>query len=99
MGIRRRGIDRQTLTLGRACGAVIVWGALLCLGQANPALADDSERIAWLKSHAAQLRSIDPADADFADLEPIRRAIGEARIVMLGEQSHGDGATFRAKTR
>src|SRR5260370_1064257 len=61
--------------------------------------ADEVDRIAWLKSHAAALRSIDPSDSDFSDLEPIRSAIGEARIVMLGEQTHGDGVTFHAKTR
>ena len=96
MLIRPQGIDRRKQILGRV---VVLWGTLVCLGQSGRAQADDSERIAWLKTHAAELRSIDPADAGFADLEPIRRAIGEARIVMLGEQSHGDGATFHAKTR
>src|SRR5947199_3209454 len=56
-------------------------------------------RVAWLKEHAIGLRSIDPADDDFSDLEPLRAAIGTARIVQLGEQSHGDGATFHAKAR
>jgi erythromycin esterase len=65
---------------------------------ANAPAAGD-ERVQWLKDHAAALRSIDPNDTDFADLEPFRRAIGDARIVMLGEQTHGDGATFHAKTR
>src|SRR5262249_24763985 len=60
---------------------------------------DSETRVAWLKAHAAPLRSIAPDDADFADLEPFGRAIGDTRIVMLGEQSHGDGATFHAKTR
>ena len=55
--------------------------------------------MAWLKEHAIALRSIDPADEDFSDLEPLLKAIGEARIVQLGEQSHGDGATFHAKAR
>src|SRR4051812_15253729 len=63
----------------------------------DPATRD--ARIAWLQANSAPLRSIDPADTDFADLEPLARAIGDARIVMLGEQTHGDGATFLAKCR
>lgn len=43
--------------------------------------------------------AIDPAVDDFADLEPLARDIGDARIVMLGEPSHGEGAAFIAKAR
>ena len=56
-------------------------------------------RIAWLKKAAVAVRSIDPKDDDFADLRPLITAIGTARVVALGEQSHGDGATFLAKHR
>ena len=47
----------------------------------------------------AAVRTIDPADADFSDLAALGEAIGNSRIVMLGEASHGDGSTFIAKTR
>ncbi|MFT3882445.1 MAG: erythromycin esterase family protein [Gemmatales bacterium] len=53
----------------------------------------------WFKKHVAPIKTIDPKNEDFADLEPIGKAIGSSRIVMLGEQTHGDGATFHAKTR
>lgn len=53
----------------------------------------------WLNANAATVRSVDFADADFSDLEPLREAIGEARFVLLGEQSRYDGTTFQAKTR
>jgi erythromycin esterase len=56
-------------------------------------------RIAWLKKSAVAVRTIDPMDDDFADLMPLAKAIGTARVVALGEQSHGDGATFVAKHR
>jgi erythromycin esterase len=56
-------------------------------------------RIAYLKQHAVPVRSIDTDDSDFTDLEPLRASIGERRIVMLGESTHGDGATFTAKIR
>lgn len=48
---------------------------------------------------AAPIRSIDPGDGDFRDLQPLAAAIGNARVVQLGEASHGDGATFMAKAR
>jgi erythromycin esterase len=69
------------------------------LAQLNAADVDRAARIAWLTEHAIALRSINPTDEDFSDLEPLRKAIGDVRIVQLGEQSHGDGATFHAKGR
>jgi erythromycin esterase len=47
----------------------------------------------------AQIRSIDPADTNFSDLRGLGAAIGNSRIVLLGEQTHGEGSTFLAKTR
>jgi erythromycin esterase-like protein len=50
-----------------------------------------------LPTHA--VRSIDPADTDFRDLEFLKAEIGPARVVMLGEPSHGEGNVFEAKIR
>ena len=47
----------------------------------------------------AVIRSIDPADDNYQDLAPFQKAIGNARVVMLGEQTHGEGGTFLARTR
>ncbi|PSL47331.1 erythromycin esterase [Chitinophaga niastensis] len=54
---------------------------------------------AFLKEDISQIGSIDTADTTFTDLKAIKNAIGNARIVLLGEQTHGEGSTFQAKTR
>ncbi len=66
---------------------------------ADPAPQVDPERARWVAEHAVAVRSIDPADEDFADLMPLVGVIGKARVVQLGEATHGDGATFLAKGR
>ena len=46
-----------------------------------------------------EIASIDPANTEFDDLEPLKEIIGDARVVTLGEQTHGDGAVFLCKSR
>jgi erythromycin esterase-like protein len=60
---------------------------------------EDTSKVEWLSKNELQIRSIDPNDDDFADLAPLKKILGDARVVQLGEQSHGDGATFYAKER
>ncbi|MCI1190142.1 erythromycin esterase family protein [Hymenobacter sp. DH14] len=50
-----------------------------------------------LPTHA--VRSISPTDVDFRDLEFLKAEIGPARVVMLGEPTHGEGNVFEAKIR
>jgi len=58
-----------------------------------------SERVAWVSENAVKLVSIDPDHDDFSDLQPLKELIGDARVVALGEQTHGDGPVFLAKCR
>ena len=63
--------------------------SLQLLAQAQPSTP--------LPVHA--VRTISPADIDFQDLEFLKAEIGPARVVMLGEPTHGEGNVFEAKIR
>lgn len=53
----------------------------------------------WLLKNAVAIHSLDATSDDFSDLEPLADAIGNARVVQLGEPSHGAGTAFLAKAR
>jgi len=56
-------------------------------------------RVKWLQDNAISVRSIDSGDYDFSDLEPLRDAFKDVRLILLGEADHGSGSDFLAKTR
>ena len=64
-----------------------------------PPLPRDSSKVEWLRRTLVPVRTIDPQDIGFADLQPLKKSLVNARVVMLGEQTHGDGATIYAKQR
>jgi erythromycin esterase len=52
----------------------------------------------WLDGNAVKVRTLDfPGPLD--DLAPLKEILKDARIVQLGENTHGDGACFQAKAR
>ena len=53
---------------------------------------------AWIAAHAIRLES-PAAGHGFADLQPLKRIIGDARIVALGEATHGTREFFQLKHR
>ncbi|MDU0369494.1 erythromycin esterase family protein [Hymenobacter endophyticus] len=68
---------------------------------AGPLLAQNAPGItaaaAPIKTYP--VRTISPTDADLSDLEFLRQEIGPARVVMLGEPTHGVGTATEAKVR
>lgn len=69
-----------------------------CLLFALPCVAQ-REIKKYVRERLNIVKSIHPDSLDFSDLEAMGRAIGDSRVVMLGEQDHGDAPTFLAKTR
>jgi erythromycin esterase len=72
--------------------------------RALPAVAapPDNAGLRWLAAHASPLRTVEaPANgaADDADLARFAQVVGDARIVALGESTHGTREFFQAKHR
>ncbi len=81
------------LLLMQACGG----------DSSTPAAAPGSQVAAssaelWVQANAVAIESL-TRDSDFSDLVPIANAIGRARVVQLGESSHGSGSMNQLKTR
>ena len=53
----------------------------------------------WLDKNGIKLKNHDINSNDFTDMIPIIKKIGSSNIVLLGEQSHGDGNVFTLKCR
>src|SRR5688572_14318716 len=54
--------------------------------------------IGWLRDRAIPLQTVD-AGRGFADMQPLKKIIGDARIVALGEATHGTREFFQLKHR
>lgn len=58
-----------------------------------------ADRIAFIKKHAIVVKDTEPLNENYADLAPLKSVLKDTEIVGLGEQTHYDGSTFKAKTR
>jgi erythromycin esterase-like protein len=73
---------------------------LVALGFASSGHADEptQAQVEWLQRNAIPITTV-VAGGDRADLKPLRDAIGDARIVALGEGTHGTREFFQMKHR
>ena len=72
----------------------IVFAAVLLSAQTR----QEAAVAAWIRSTAIRLQTVE-AGHGFADLQPLKRVVGNARIVSLGEATHGTREFFQLKHR
>jgi erythromycin esterase len=56
------------------------------------------EVVAWVKQHAIPLKTAE-AEHGFEDMQPLKQLVGDARVVALGEATHGSREFFQLKHR
>ena len=93
---RRQMLLRASALAGAAAGASVSFAAAAD-GLAGDATAG-ADVVAWLKGNALPLAATAPGSS-FHDLEPLRARFAEARIVSLGESTHGTREFFQLKHR
>src|SRR5512147_1133880 len=98
-----RGMSLRAAARCATAGLVIALVTISLGGQPTPSSAsshDDDLAAAgeWLRGAAVPFGQIDPGDK-LDDLEPLRQIVGNARIVSLGEATHGTREFFQMKHR
>jgi erythromycin esterase len=84
-----------------AAGVALVVTASALVLQADQG-ADDSRWISWIRANHHAIRATaagGPVPDDYADLQFLKRVIGERRIVQIGESHHSVAEYGRVKTR
>jgi erythromycin esterase-like protein len=64
----------------------------------TPLMSDDQPVVEWIGAHAVRLRTTEAGNG-FADMQPLKKMIGNAKIVSLGEATHGSREFFQLKHR
>ena len=67
-------------------------------GTAHSALSQQEEVVEWVRANAIPLQTVEPRHG-FLDMEPLKKVVGDARIVALGEATHGSREFFQFKHR
>lgn len=76
--------------------ALATWAQLLFPAPGQAFVADPV--VSWLRQSALPLRSVEPGGSE-TDLAPLRRVVGNASLVGLGEETHGTHEFFALKAR
>jgi erythromycin esterase len=91
-------LSRRSVLLGSAAlvGTALVGGVFVVRDRWDTRAGP--EVTGWLKTNAIPLATAEPGSG-WRDLEPLRAAFGAARIVSMGEATHGTHEFFQLKHR
>lgn len=64
----------------------------------QPASQTNQATVDWIKANAVRLQTPEAGNG-FADMQPLKKIVGNARIVSLGEATHGSREFFQLKHR
>lgn len=84
-------------TIPHRRGGAVVATILLTSGSAVLAQRDPPQ-VDWVRANAIKFSGVE-AEKGFEDLQPLKAMIGEARVVGLGEATHGTREHFQLKHR
>ena len=59
---------------------------------------EERAAVAWVEANAIPLKAVEAGNG-FSDMEPLDKVVGDARIVSLGEATHGTREFFQLKHR
>ncbi|MGD2089571.1 MAG: erythromycin esterase family protein [Candidatus Aminicenantes bacterium] len=69
-----------------------------CLLEAIVPQPAPDQVVSWIKQNAVSIRSPEPGQG-FSDLLPLKKIVGSARVVAMGEATHGTREIFQMKHR
>src|SRR6266568_422706 len=77
---------------------ILIITLLFLTGLARTNASEDQTVVEWIRAHAVPLKTVE-AGHGFSDMEPLKSIVGDARIVSLGEATHGTREFFQLKHR
>ena len=91
------GFPLRAALLGLLALATVITLAMAATKNSSPS-GDTAALTSWMRTHAQPFATCEPSDS-LADLASLRSIAGDARIVALGEGTHGTREFFQLKHR
>lgn len=77
---------------------ILIITLLFLTGLARTNASEDQTVVEWIRARAVPLKTVEVGHG-FSDTEPLKSIVGDARIVSLGEATHGTREFFQLKHR